>query len=104
MKQYICELDRVGGLSQCDLTNGWVEHSINGQVGCYHFRNNMKMPWFEAQGDCEKRGGNLAVISSSAENDVVYGIVGSETHRTWIGLSNYGQVKSTKKYFNIMVV
>ena len=56
------------------------------------------MPWFEAQGDCQKRGGNLAVISSSAENDIVYGIVGSETHRTWIGLSNYGQVDNSLQW------
>ena len=36
------------------------------------------------------------VISSAAENDVVYGIVGGENRKTWIGLSNYAQVTDSK--------
>ena len=30
--------------------------------------------------------------SSRSENDVIYGIVGSETRQTWIGLSNYARL------------
>ena len=97
-KEYICEQDRLGKLSQCDLNNGWVEHSINGQIGCYHFRDNMAMPWYEAESDCKRRGGDLAVISSAAENQVIYGIVGSEARKTWIGLSNYNQLDNALQW------
>ena len=54
------------------------------------------MPWYEAESDCTKKGGHLVVISSAAENDVVYGIVGGENRKTWIGLSNYAQVGDSK--------
>ena len=31
-KEFICEMDRVGGLSKCDVQKGWVEHNINGDI------------------------------------------------------------------------
>ena len=35
LKEYICEMDRVGQLSKCDNQKGWVEHTINGATTCY---------------------------------------------------------------------
>ena len=70
---------------------------MNPIMSCYNYNTNVRMPWYEAEGDCSKKGGHLVVISSAAENDVVYGIVGGENRKTWIGLSNYGQVIAVKK-------
>ena len=38
------------------------------------------------------RGGNLAVISSEAENDLIYALMGADRFRWWIGLSNVGHL------------
>ena len=67
-------------------------HILEPTIRCYAYNSNVKMPWYEAESDCTKKGGHLVVISSAAENDVVYGIVGGENRKTWIGLSNYAQV------------
>ena len=50
------------------------------------------LPWYEAEQDCQLRGGNLAVISSQAENDLIYAEMGSDDNLWWIGLSNYGKL------------
>ena len=31
-KEFVCEMDRVGGLSKCDVSRGWTEHNINGDI------------------------------------------------------------------------
>ena len=50
------------------------------------------LPWYEAEQDCQLRGGNLAVISSQAENDLIYAEMGADDNLWWIGLSNYGKL------------
>ena len=108
-------MDRVGKLSQCDNQSGWVEHAINGATTCYwhnqacwcrflFFFENLQirffkpgkqlvsLPWYEAEQDCQERGGNLAVISSEAENDLIYAEMGADQTNWWIGLSNYGKL------------
>ena len=92
LKEYICELDYVGRLSQCDIQRGWKEHVINGVTSCYLYDELTDSPWYEAEQDCETRGGNLAVISSEAENDLIYALMGADRYRWWIGLSNVGHL------------
>ena len=85
-------MDRVGKLSQCDNQAGWVEHTINGATTCYWHNQLASLPWYEAENDCQSRGGNLAVISSQTENDLIYAEMGADDNNWWIGLSNYGKL------------
>ncbi|MGD2250120.1 MAG: lectin-like protein [Candidatus Methanofastidiosia archaeon] len=45
-----------------------------------------KKSWADAKADCEARGGHLVTITSSAENDFVSNLAGSNT--IWIGLTD----------------
>ena len=92
LKEFICELDRVGGLSQCNIQKGWIEMSINGQTTCYRYDQLPQLPWFEAEEECKSAGGDLVVISSESENDAIFAMMGADVSRWWIGLSNYGHV------------
>ena len=74
-------MDHVGGLSKCDVQNGWVEHTTDSVSSCYHFSGIILAPWLEAQENCQKRGGDLVVISSDNENDIVYGMAGGEAFK-----------------------
>ena len=74
-------MDRVGGLSKCDVQTGWVEHTTDSVSSCYHFSGIVLAPWLEAQENCQKRGGDLVVISSDDENDIVYGMAGGEAFK-----------------------
>ena len=66
---------------------------INGVTSCYLYDELTDSPWYEAEQDCESKGGNLAVISSEAENNLIYALMGADRLRWWIGLSNVGHLE-----------
>ena len=61
-KEYICELDYVGRLSQCDIQRGWKEHVINSVTSCYLYDELTDSPWYEAEQDCESKGWDIRIL------------------------------------------
>lgn len=61
-----------------------AETKFGGNSHCYEFRSRPDgIDWFTAQSECEADGGYLATITSSAENDFIYGLIIDDG--PWIG-------------------
>ena len=57
----------------------------------YYEYYNYQMSWLEALKFCERRGGHLAVINSSEENEVVYHLAKPYTTYAWLGGTDDGK-------------
>lgn len=57
----------------------------------YYEYYNYQMSWLEALKFCERRGGHLAVINSSDENEVVYQLAKPYTTYAWLGGTDEGK-------------
>jgi hypothetical protein len=54
---------------------------------CYELVTRHKT-WDNAETDCQRKGGHLATITNSREEQLVYHYVKSYGHNTWIGLND----------------
>lgn len=61
------------------------------EYNCHHYELfELKKTWKEAKEICERRGGHLAVINSSAENEALAELVSGLSNYVWIGGSDDG--------------
>ncbi|XP_060585667.1 macrophage mannose receptor 1-like [Ruditapes philippinarum] len=68
-------------------TNGETTFISQERRICYELVTRHKA-WDNAETDCQRKGGHLATITNSREEQLVYHYVKSYGHNTWIGLND----------------
>ncbi|XP_021354593.1 macrophage mannose receptor 1-like isoform X2 [Mizuhopecten yessoensis] len=85
---YICERSKGIPLT-CDADRGWQSYPPY----CYHVHGDQQT-WANARKQCNREGGDLVAIQSTADETTMQGIARSTRRPYWFGLHSFQQTAS----------
>ncbi|KAM8872531.1 uncharacterized protein ACB058_004460 isoform 1-T1 [Synchiropus picturatus] len=82
-RKFICKHPNPNPGPQCDATSGWRQYGSN----CFKLNSDTRKSWVAARHDCVQDGGDLASVTTAAEEQFITSTLDSSHLDMWIGLS-----------------